>query len=102
MSRTTLTRLLGRFGVVCVALVVLFVVGAQYARVIQRNVALADELRSVQHDVAALHAKRAMQVREIRRLSDPQGAIPEIHDRLHLVGDHEALIYLKGAGQPQP
>jgi cell division protein FtsB len=102
VSRTTLTRLLGRLGVVCVALVVLSVIGAQYARVIGRNIALANELRDVQRDVVTLHAKRDQQLREIRRLSDPRGAIPEIHDRLHLVGDHEALIYLKGKGQPQP
>ena len=79
----------------CVALVVVALIGVQYARIIGRNVALAHELRDVQRDVAQLSAKRAQQVRDIRRLSDPRGAIPEIHDRLHLVGDKEAIIYLK-------
>lgn len=74
-------------------------VGLQYARIIGKNVALAHELNSVQSDVLALQAKRIEQQREIRRLSDPQGAIPEIHDKLHLVGDHEAIIYLKKHGE---
>jgi len=91
-------RVLGRAGVVCLALVVLSLIGVQYARVIGRNLALARELRDVQHDIVALHAKEEHQQREIRRLSDPHGAIPEIHDRLHLVGDDEAIIYLKGRG----
>jgi hypothetical protein len=72
----------------------------QSARVIARNVELENELRAVQSDVVLLKAKRAQQVREIRRLSDPRGAIPEIHDRLHLVGGNEAIIYLKRAGSP--
>jgi hypothetical protein len=37
-------------------------------------------------------------------LSDPRGSIPEIHDRLHMVGPHEEIIYLKrhdaGTGDP--
>jgi hypothetical protein len=95
MKTTALLRLLGRIGVVCVALVALSLIGVQYARVIGRNLALAHELRAVEHDVAALRSKRVVQERDIRRLSDPRGAIPEIHDRLHLVGDKEAIIYLK-------
>jgi len=43
--------------------------------------------------------KRRVSTREIRRLSDPRGAVPEIHDRLHLVGDKEAIIYLKRSGE---
>jgi hypothetical protein len=93
-------RLVGRIGVVAVALVLLSLVAAQYARVIARNVALARELHEVQQDVVALREKRGRQLHEISRLSDPRGAIPEVHDRLHLVGDHEAIIYLKGANRP--
>ncbi|MBV8748452.1 MAG: hypothetical protein JO103_01930 [Candidatus Eremiobacteraeota bacterium] len=107
MSAVTLFRVLSRIGVVCVVLVVLSLVGVQYARLIGRNVALAHELRDVRGDVVALTAKRARQKREIRRLSDPRGAIPEIHDRLHLVGDDEAIIYLQrphqdSAPEPEP
>jgi hypothetical protein len=96
----TLLRLLGRLGVVCVALVAFSVIGVQYARLIGRNIALAHELRDVEHDVALLKVKRVQQERDIRRLSDPGGAIPEIHDRLHLVGEHEAIIYLKRGKTP--
>ncbi|GAC1618897.1 MAG: hypothetical protein NVS4B13_11370 [Candidatus Elarobacter sp.] len=99
MTGAALFRLLGRIGVVCVALVALLLIGVQYARVIGRNIALAHELRDVERDVVALTLKRAHQERDIRRLSDPRGAIPEIHDRLHLVGDKEAIIYLK-RGKP--
>ncbi len=95
-----LLRAAGRLGVLCVALVAIALIGVQYARIIGRNVALAHELRDVEHDVAQLRAKRTQQVRDIKRLSDPRGAVPEIHDRLHLVGDHEAIIYLKRGHAP--
>jgi hypothetical protein len=65
---------------------------------------MARDLHAAQRDVAALKVHRLEQDRRIRRLSDPRGAIPEIHDRLHLVGDKEAIIYLKrppGAPPPQ-
>lgn len=88
-------RLLGRIGVVVVAGAFIALVGLQYARIIGRNIALARELHVVETDVRMLQAKRIEQEREIRRLSDPHGAIPEIHDKLHLVGDREAIIYLK-------
>jgi hypothetical protein len=61
---------------------------------------MARELRDERHDVVRLEAKRRQQDREIRRLSDPRGALPEIHDRLHLVGDNEAIIYLKQPHAP--
>ncbi|BDE06951.1 hypothetical protein WPS_22270 [Vulcanimicrobium alpinum] len=92
-------RAAGRICVVGVALVVISLIGVQYARIIGRNLALAGELRSTDAEIAALRAKQAQQEREIRRLSDPHGAIPEIHDRLHLVGDKEAIIYLKRPGE---
>ncbi|MDB5071505.1 MAG: hypothetical protein JWM87_2616 [Candidatus Eremiobacteraeota bacterium] len=93
-------RTLSRVGVVCVALVAFSVIGVQYARVIGRNLALAHELRDVERDVITLRARKTQQERDIRRLSDPRGAIPEIHDRLHLVRDKEAIIYLKHGKQP--
>ena len=100
MSSSALFRILGRIGVVGVALIVLSLIGVQYAHVIGRNVALARQLHGVERDIVVLKARRAQQQREIRRLSDPRGAIPEIHDRLHLVGDKEAIIYLKHRRQP--
>jgi hypothetical protein len=100
VSFPTFVRFLGRAGVVCVALVAFSLIGVQYARLIGRNIALAHELRDVERDVASLKVKRVQQERDIRRLSDPRGAIPEIHDRLHLVGEREAIIYLKRGKQP--
>jgi hypothetical protein len=100
MTARTLLRLASRIGVVSVVLVVLSLIAVQYARVIGRNVAMAAELRAVDGDLTSLRAKRAHQLQEIGRLSDPRGAIPEIHDRLHLVGSKEAIIYLKGAPNP--
>jgi len=88
-------RAFGRAGVACVALAFVTIVGTQYARIISRNLALSGELGAAQNDIRALQEKEAFQQREIRRLSDPHGAIPEIHDKLHLVGDGEAIIYLK-------
>lgn len=98
MSKPVLVRVLGRIGVVCVALVALSLIGVQYARVIGRNVALAGQLHAVQSDLVTLKTRHLEQQREIRRLSDPRGAVPEIHDRLHLLGDKEAIIYLKRPG----
>jgi hypothetical protein len=92
-----LLRLASRIGVVCVVFVVGSLIAVQYARLIGRTVALAHELRDARREVARLQDKRIQQDREIRRLGDPTGALPEIHDRLHLVGDHEAIIYLKGS-----
>ncbi|MGA2392829.1 MAG: hypothetical protein ABSH03_05705 [Candidatus Lustribacter sp.] len=95
---------LARLGVTLIGGTFAILVTVQYARIIERNVAYMQQVRDVQHDIGALEQKRDRQLRQIRRLSDPQGAIPEIHDRLHLVGDHEAIIYLKrpGAGTIDP
>jgi hypothetical protein len=90
-----LLRLASRIGVVCVVVVVGSLIAVQYARLIGRTVALAHEVRDARREVARLETKRIQQDREIRRLGDPVGALPEIHDRLHLVGDNEAIIYLK-------
>ncbi len=95
MKRNVALRLGARIGVVLIGGVVALMIAAQYVHIVQRNVAYMMQLRDVQNDIATLEAKRIAQQREIARLSDPEGAIPEIHDRLHLVGDHEAIIYLK-------
>lgn len=95
MTLRPLVRVGARLGVAAVGVTVFALVSVQYARIIERNIAYAQQVRDVQRDIADLERKRDVQLREIRRLSDPQGAIPEIHDRLHLVGDREAIIYLK-------
>ncbi len=89
-----LVRLAGRVGATLVALLIFSLIGAQFARVIQQNVALARELSSTQADIVALHARRDWQVRQLRRLEDPEGSIPEIHERLRLVRQNEAIIFV--------
>jgi cell division protein FtsB len=88
-------RLLGRIVIVAVVGAFVTVVGLQYSRIIGRNLAMAGQLAAAQNDIRDLEAKRAEQQQRIRRLSDPAGAVPEIHDKLHLVSDREAIIYLK-------
>jgi hypothetical protein len=83
--------------IVCVLAVVM---GSSCVRVVDRNIALMRELHHVEGDVRTLETRRTAQEREITRLSDPRGAIPEIHEKLHLVGDDEAIIYLKKADVP--
>lgn len=90
-------RLAGRLGTVAMIAVVTVLVSVQFARVIQANVVMATQLASVQNDIQALRVRRAIQVRDLRRLRNPKGAIPEIHDRLRLVGPNEALIFIKPA-----
>lgn len=90
-------RLFSRAVVVIVAAVLFTLVSIQFARIIDENIAMAHSLTTVQTDVQMLRARRAMQVRELKRLSDPDGSVPEIHDRLHLVRPNEAIIYLRPA-----
>ncbi len=90
-------RLAGRVSAFLIALLVFALVAVQFARVIDQNVALARDLSSTQSDIAALQARRAWQIRELRRLRDPEGAVPEIHDRLKLVRPNEAIIFVSPA-----
>jgi hypothetical protein len=89
-------RSLGRVAALVVALAVLVVVVSQYRGIIARNVALAAELDRTRADVADLRARKARESRAIQRLQSPEGAIPEIHEKLRMVGPHEEMIYLKG------
>lgn len=96
MKRTRLALgLFGRCAMFAVAGAFAVFFGLQYARIIGKNVEISNQYAAAQNDVRLLEAKRTEADRQIRRLSDPAGAIPEIHDKLHLVGDHEAIIYLK-------
>jgi hypothetical protein len=97
-----LLRVAGR----CIVAVVIFscamLVAVQYWRLVEQKLALSAQYGEAQNDVASLRALRAHQWNEIRRLSDPQGAIPEIHDRLRMVGKNEALIYVLAAPTQTP
>ncbi len=91
-------RLAGRMIVVFFALLVVTLVTIQFARAIGQNLVAARELSAIRSDISALERRREEQQRELRRLRDPQGTIPEIHDRLRLVRPNEALIFVS----PQP
>jgi hypothetical protein len=99
--KSPLLAWLARLGVTAIGGTFAILIAVQYVRIVERNVAYIQQVHDVEHDVTALEAKRDQQLRQIKRLSDPQGAIPEIHDRLHMVGEHEEIIYLKRpAGSP--
>lgn len=91
-------RLAGRMTAAALAVLVITLVAIQFARAIDENLAAARELSAIHSDITALERRRDEQKRELVRLRDPQGAIPEIHDRLRLVRPNEALIFVS----PQP
>ncbi len=78
-------------------LLVFTLVGVQFWRVIDENIAMASELHGVSSDIANLRKRHDDELRELRRLQDPDGAIPEIHDRLRLVKPNEAMIFVSPA-----
>lgn len=88
------------FGLAAIGIFTL--VSIQFARIIGQNVAMARSLYTVEHDVVSLRQRKREQEMTVRRLLDPDGAIPEIHDRLHLVGPNEAIIYVKSRPSPKP
>ncbi|HTZ53716.1 MAG TPA: hypothetical protein VMB20_01535 [Candidatus Acidoferrum sp.] len=97
-----IVRFLGRIGATTLALLVFTLVAIQFARVIRQNVALSRELAATQSDITQLETHRDWQLRQLRRLQDPQGAIPEIHDRLRLVRANEAIVFVSPLPSPEP
>jgi cell division protein FtsB len=102
VSARFLLRFAGRFTAIFVAVLIILLVGIQYARAIDQNVAMAQELGSVRSDIDALKAHRERQRRELARLQDPEGAVPEIHDRLRLVRPNETIIFVSPAPADSP
>lgn len=101
-ARFALIRFAGRIVATAVALLVLSLVVVQYARIANADVTLTRDLSSTQDDIAALRARRSRQLRDVRRLESPEGAIPEIHDRLRLVGPRETIIFVSPGPSPAP
>ena len=93
--KSPLLAWLARLGVTAIGGTFAVLIAVQYVRIVERNVAYIQQIHGINDDVTTLEHKRDLQLRQIQRLSDPRGAIPEIHDRLHLVSGHEAIIYLK-------
>lgn len=102
LSAGLLLRFAGRFAAVSVGVLTILLVGVQFARAIDQNVAMAHELSSVKSDINALELRRERQRRELVRLEDPEGAIPEIHDRLRLVRPNETIIFVSPAPAASP
>jgi cell division protein FtsB len=91
-------RFAGRVTALAIALLVVTLVAIQFARAIDENLAAAHELATIRSDIAGLRERRAEQQQELKRLRDPEGAVPDIHDRLRLVRPNETLIFIS----PQP
>ena len=102
ISSQLVLRLAGRLAAIALTLLIALLVGIQFTRVIGQNVAMAQQLKAVRADVAGLERRRMQQQRELVRLEDPLGAVPEIHDRLRLVRPNEAIIFLNPAPSPNP
>jgi cell division protein FtsB len=90
----------GRAMTAALILLVASLVIVQFARAIGQNVAAARQLSSLRADIASLERQRDEQQRELNRLRDPEGAVPEIHDRLRLVRPNEALVFISPAPAP--
>lgn len=69
-------------------------VAIQFGRVIGENLTMAHQLSSLHNDIATLQRRSERQHREIARLRDPNGVIPEIHDRLRMVRPNETMIFV--------
>ncbi len=93
-------RLAGRIALLGAFACVLAVVALQFEGIIAKNIAVAREVAVSAAENRALAEREKLQLRTIRRLSDPSGAIPEIHDKLRQVGPHEEIIYVRGAPAP--
>ncbi|MGH7661722.1 MAG: hypothetical protein ACRENA_12515 [Vulcanimicrobiaceae bacterium] len=95
MTFRAILRAIGRALVAAALLGSISMIGIQYARMAHRNLVLAHALAATQSDIGRLQASRTQRLSTIKRLENPRGAIPEIHDRLHLTLPNEAIIYLK-------
>jgi cell division protein FtsB len=102
MQARLVLRLAGRVTALALGLLIFTLVGIQFARVIGENVAMVRQLAAVRADIVALDRRNTEQRREIERLRDPQGAIPEIHDRLRMVRANETIIFVSPAPSSAP
>ncbi len=93
---TRIILLTGRLALAALVLGVLAVVAIQFEGIVAKNVAVASEVRASRTEIARLEAREVQQRRTIARLRTPLGALPEIHDKLHLVGPNEEIIFLRG------
>jgi hypothetical protein len=100
VSTRPVLRLIGRTAAGALALLVVTMVSIQFGRIIGRDIGEAHELSAVRAQIGELQKRRAQQQVQIRRLRDPVGAVPEIHDRLRMVLPNEELIFVSPAPLP--
>jgi cell division protein FtsB len=89
-------------GLAGIAVAVVALAGIQFARVIAETVTMSNHLATVRSQIVSLRQRESEQRAQIRRLQDPQGAIPEIHDRLRLVRADEAIVFVSPAPSTTP
>lgn len=92
---SAVVRLAGRLAFVGIGGLVCTLTLIQYGRILNENLILSRSLSDVRNDVRALKERKRDDQNQIHRLRDPAGAVPDIHDRLHLIGPNEAIIYLR-------
>lgn len=97
-----LLRLAGRVALTIAGCALLAFGSMEFAQRIGQNLALAQELSRSQHDIRALDARKAEQLREMRRLQRPEGLVPYIYHRLRMVKPGQTLIYLVPAPSATP
>jgi cell division protein FtsB len=97
-----LRRLAARVSVLVAVVTVCSLVAVQYEGILSRYLRLQHQVDDSRSQIAALEAKVVKQKNDVRRLRDPRGAIPEIHDRLKEFGPDEEMIYLRGVPSPAP
>jgi hypothetical protein len=92
----SILRLAGRIAMLAIVSCVLALVSIQFEGICAKNVAMAREVGASRAEIAALERREREQQRTLRRLATPDGAIPEIHAKLNLVGPHEEIFYVRG------
>ena len=98
-SPSHVARLAARIGLLTTAGCIAILIAAQFAGIVAKNVAIAGQVASAHRQIAELRERERARARTVERLSDPRGAIPEIHEKLQLVRPHEELIYVRGLPQ---
>jgi hypothetical protein len=101
---TDVLRLAGRLALLVAGSCTFVLVAVQFEGIVAKNVAMVRAIDASRAEIRSLEARERDQARTLHRLATPAGAIPEIHDKLRLVGPHEEIIYLRGpapAAQPE-
>ncbi len=94
-SAARMLRLGQRLAFALAATCALGFVIVQFSGIVAKNVAMARSVSDTRAEIATLERRAREQRRTLRRLETPEGAIPEIHEKLRLVGPREEIIYVR-------